>query len=62
MNDGKNRTTTNASSKEDPFVVDMAYLREQASEAVALFFMPLSCVLRALTSCKRRDRAENDSE
>ena len=56
MNDGGEKITAVESSNEDRFVVDMAYLREQASEATALFFMPLLTVFRALTGGKRRDR------
>lgn len=57
MSKGKSEATALKPTDADRFVVNGAYLREQAAEAVTLFFKPLTIVFRALTRIKPSDRS-----
>lgn len=61
MNDGKQETAAVKATNEERFVVDKAFLRQEASEAVILFFAPLSFILRVLTGRTARDRTDHEA-
>ncbi|MFN4337639.1 hypothetical protein [Parvibaculum sp.] len=57
MSNGAKRIVSTEPKDTDQFVVDEAYLRKQASEAVMLFLVPFSGIFNALRGGKARNKA-----
>lgn len=62
MNDSKETGAATEPGNEDRFVVDKAYLREQVSEAVTLFFAPFSGIWRVLAGNEMRERTDHEAK